>query len=70
MDYSIAEGKNCAECRHSSTWPGYAKSFMVCNNPSVVLKLGGPRSVRDLVRSPGGICSPEGKLFEKPKVNE
>lgn len=76
MDYSRAtnaagEVVDCADCRHSDTWLHYdPKTFRVCRHPAVVLKLGGPRSVRDLVRAPGGLCAPEGKLHAKPKVDE
>lgn len=56
---------DCVACRWSATWRPYPDSFRVCKQPDVLKALGGPRSCRDIVRHPCGMCGPEGKRFAK-----
>lgn len=57
---------DCAECQSSSAWPGFSPPMLVCRHPGALLRHGGPRSCRDILRHPGGFCGPNAVHF-KPK---
>ena len=59
------DSRNCSDCHYGDVWKPYNPPILVCRQPAVMKQLGGPRSCRDLVRSPGGICGPEGSRWVK-----
>jgi hypothetical protein len=65
-DFSVANDRKCAECAFSASWPYYQPPFLICKNPVVLLRTGGPRSCAAIGRAPGSVCGPGAALF-KPK---
>ncbi len=64
MDWSTAENVKCADCTFGVSYGRIYQGLLVCNNPAVLARTGGPRSCRDIVRAPGGPCKPDGALFK------
>ena len=74
MNYTLGVGsdgevKDCALCRHSSTWPRFdPKTFRVCNRPEVLEITKGPRSCNDIARANDRLCGIKGRYWQaKPR---